>query len=241
MPKNVVKLPKIANQTIDAVVRQFIQDKASAKGIRTQDKKGAAELFIHCLNAYGHQSLSREESKLFDRYCDLKGSSHKEFCQIFGPDRIAENVPEFVGYFLIRKVMMSGDQMAVAAKVVAELCKWLVAKNIVPGETIVEAIERAERAVEELPRAEDANRMIWEQAQKSPRRVRDYLDFGQLTFNRIEKDQAWVETEDGQEIGPVVLPKKAGPLLKPGWTINSALIEAGGKWYFQEVGNVYPD
>ena len=241
MPKKVVNLPQIANPTIEAVLKQFIKDTAAAKGISKADKKGATELFMNCMNGYAHQSLSRDEEKFFDRYYNLEGKDHKEFCQLFGPDKITENIGEFVGYFLIRKVMMPGDQMAEAATVVAELCKWLVEKNIVSAESAQDAIAKAERAAYQLPRAEDANRIIWELAQKCPQDAQEYVDLEYMTVKRIEEDSIWLEGDDGQEIGPVAVPKKAAKLLLPDWKVCCALAKSRGKWYFAEVGNVYPD
>lgn len=240
MPKKVTK-PQIADPTIEAVVKLFIKDASAAKGVSKADKKGAAELFMNCMNSYAHQSLSEAEQELFDHYYDLDGKEHKDFCQVFGPDKISENVGEFVGYFLIRKVMMPGDQMAEAAAVVAELCKWLVEQNIVSIEDAQDAIEKAERAAKLLPRAEDANRIIWELAQKCPQDAQEYIEFGHMTMTRIEKDSVWLEGDDGQEIGPIALPKKAVQLLAPDWTINCALAKSRGKWHFAEVGNIYPD
>jgi hypothetical protein len=121
MPVKVVKLPKIAAPTIEVVVKQFLKEAAIAKGVSKADKKGAIELFMDCMNGYGHQSLSKEENKLFDHHYDLEGKEHREFCQVFGPDKIVENVGEFVGYFLIRKVMMPGDEMGLTASVVVQV------------------------------------------------------------------------------------------------------------------------
>ena len=193
------------------------------------------------MNSYGHQSLSEEESKLFDHYYNLDGKQHREFCQIFGPDKIAENAGNFVGYYLIRKIMLPGDEMGEAASVVAKFLSWLCEKNIVPAQEIKEEIERAERAAKELPAAEDANQIIWQLAQKSLKNEEDYMDFGSLTIMRIEKGSLHFETESGETVGPVDVPKKAALLLKTGWTVNCALAKSNGKWHFAEVGNVYPD
>lgn len=241
MSKKVVNLPQVADPSIEAILKQFIKDTAAAKGISKADKRGATELFMDCMNGYAHQSLSRDEEELFDQYYNLEGKDHKEFCQLFGPDKITENVGEFVGYFLIRKVMMPGDQMAEAATVVAELCKWLVEQNIVSTTDARDAIEKAERAAQQLPRAEDANRIIWELSQKCPHHAQEYIDFGYMTVTRIEKDAIWLEGDDGNEIGPVALPRKATQLLQPDWKVNCALAKSRGKWYFAEVGNVYPN
>jgi hypothetical protein len=90
----------------------------SAKQQRNRHKRTGStiELFQHSLNGYGYQSLSDDETKLFEYFYENDGDGHKEFCQIFGPEKIPENVGEFVGYFLIRKVMASPTFAGKAAK-----------------------------------------------------------------------------------------------------------------------------
>lgn len=74
-----------------------------------------------------------------------------------------------------------------------------------------------------------------------PQDTQDYVDLEYMTITRIESDSVWMESDDGKEIGPVSLPKKAAQLLEPNWRINCALAKSRGKWCFAEVGNVYPD
>lgn len=62
-----------------------------------------------------------------------------------------------------------------------------------------------------------------------------------MTMTRVEEDSIWLERDDGKEIGPIALPKKAAQLLEPVWTINCALAKSRGRWHFAEVGNIYPD
>ncbi|MBP9092950.1 SWIM zinc finger family protein [bacterium] len=108
-------LPKIADPNIQTILAQFLDESAvSLKGSAAK-REDAIDWFTDCLNNYGHQGLSPEETALFDRYYDLEGDSHKEFCQVFGPDKIIGSVSEFVGYYLIRKVMGSPTSLGVAA------------------------------------------------------------------------------------------------------------------------------
>jgi len=242
MTKKVLNQPTIADPAIETVLRDFIKDPDAGKSLSKLDKKGAIELFRSSMNEYGHQWLSEEDEKIFEHYYNLEGKKHKEFSQIFGPEKIIDSVGEFVGYYLIRKVMLEADEMTIAAKAVAELCKWLKEKELVPQEAIQEAIERAERATEDLPRAEDANRLIWQQSEKCPQSpIETYVDFGHMRISRILNNSLWLESDEGETIGPVSISAKAAQLLKPDWTINCALLKSRGKWYFCEVGNVYPD
>ncbi len=102
--------------------------------------------------------------------------------------------------------MMPGDQMAESARVVTELCKWLLAKNMCSAEDVQDAIKKAEVAAQQLPRAEDANRIIWQLAQKCPQDAQEYVDFGYMTVTRIEKDSIWLEGDDGKKVAPLALP-----------------------------------
>lgn len=130
--------------------------------------------------------------------------------------------------------------MSIAAKAVSELCIWLAAENIAPAVEAKKAAEQAERVAKLLPCAEDANRLIWEVAQKCPKSVEGFVDFGHMKIQKIENECLWLQSDEGSIIGPVVASKKALMLLKTGWTINCALTKSSGKWHFSEVGNVYP-
>ncbi len=241
MAKKAVKeLKAVADPTIEDVAARFLKGRVSVTEVSKSDRKGALELFMGCMNGYAYQSLSKDESTLFEHYYDLEGKAHKEFCQIFGPEKIPENVGEFVGYYLIRKVMLPGDEMGMAAKAVSEFCTWLANENIVPAEAANQAAALAASAAKVLPCAEDANRLIWQVAQKCPKSVQQVIEFGETTVKKIDKDCLWLESHEGSDIGPVVLQKEALMLLKAGWTINCALVKSAGKWHFCEVGNVYP-
>lgn len=241
MAKKAVKeLKAVADPTIEKVVARFLKESVSAANVSKADRKGALELFMGCMNGYAYQSLSKDENALFDHYYNLEGRNHKEFCQLFGPEKILENVGEFVGYYLIRKVMLPGDEMGTAAKAVSEFCTWLAKENIVPVTAASEAAALAASAAKVLPCAEDANRLIWQAAQKCPKSVQQVIEFGETTVKKIDKDGLWLESDNGIEIGPVVVQKEALMLLKAGWTINCALVKSAGKWHFCEVGNVYP-
>lgn len=239
MRKNVTVLGRTATPTIVFVLNQFVQEKAG-KNRKQHDRKGAIQLFIDHMNGYGHQWLSEEEKETFDRYFELEGKSHKDFCEIFGVDKILENISEFVGYYLIRKVMLSAEEMSIAASTITELVQWLADKGLVSEAEATDAFDRSAKAAKDLPRAEVANRLIWELAQKGPTRVEESIESGYMTIAKIEGDSVWLNTDYGETIGPVVLPRKAAALLEINWIVCCALLKSGGRWYFAEVGNIYP-
>lgn len=238
MRKNATVLGKTATPIIVSVLNQFLQEMAGWDR-RQGDRKGAVQLFIDHMN--GHQWLSKEEKETFDRYYELEGKSHKDFCEIFGVDKILENVSEFVGYYLIHKVMLSAKEMSIAASTITELVLWLADKGLVSEVEAKDAFDRSAKAAKDLPRAEAANRLIWELAQKGPGYIEESIESGYMTIAKIESDSVWLNTDYGGTIGPVVLPKKAAALLEINWTVCCALLKSGGKWHFAEVGNIYPN
>lgn len=50
------------------------------------------ELLRDCLNSYAYQSLSKQEAALFEHHFDAEGDMHREFCQLFGPEKILDEV-----------------------------------------------------------------------------------------------------------------------------------------------------
>jgi hypothetical protein len=137
--------------------------------------------------------------------------------------------------------MLEGDEMANCARVVAEFCRWLEEKKLLAEADASMAVERASKLALVLAQADHVNRLIWEESEKCPTAKQDYLSVGYRRITRIEDSAVWLLTENGIDIGPVVLPQEATQMLDINWTICSALAKSGDNWHFCEVGNVYPD
>ncbi len=99
------------------------------------------------LNGYGHTSLSKAEAIFFDRCCNSEGSEQREFCQVFGPEKIIENMGDFLGYFMVRKVMAGADFKRSSGTVMKKLSKWLTEKGYISEESARDGVdEGSERA-----------------------------------------------------------------------------------------------
>jgi hypothetical protein len=62
------------------------------------------DVFSGYLNGYGHEFLSASEAARFERSHNAEGEAHREFCELFGPEKIVESLDNFLGY-MIRKVI----------------------------------------------------------------------------------------------------------------------------------------
>src|SRR5688572_20461622 len=64
------------------------------------------DCFRSCMDGYGHQWLSEEEAERFNREYD-RDEEAGSFCNLFGPEKVLENLDDFVGWFLVRKTVVS--------------------------------------------------------------------------------------------------------------------------------------
>lgn len=239
MSGKVKQLKKIADPTIEAVLQQYLDECAAAKKTGKTAREEAIELFQQSMNGYAYQTLSKEEAALYDHYYELEGDDHKDFCQLFGPEKIPENVSEFVGYFLIRKVMASATFLGKAAKEIEKLCLWLEAKGFINEEVLGEAAENAAEAGKKLPRAEKACTLLFDMAQEADF-GEEIVDEGYMDITKVSSDSIWLCPFGGKEFGPIFLPKKVTELLEVGWEINCVVAKHCDKLVIVEVGNIYP-
>jgi hypothetical protein len=98
MSKRVIKLSQPAEKTIEVVFDEFLKEQQKRLKPSTMRKyEDIIDLFQSCLDGYAYQYLDKQESALFDRLYNAEGNEHREFCQVFGPEKIAgSGVPELL-------------------------------------------------------------------------------------------------------------------------------------------------
>lgn len=64
---------------------------------------------------------------------------------------------------------------------------------------------------------------------------------GYMKLTKVEKDKAFLRSENGEEIGPVMLGKEVTDLLYEGDVLNVSLGRFGDVWKVVESGNVYAE
>lgn len=249
MNARIVELVQIADPTIDKVLDEFLGEQRRRLKPRTASLyEEVLHLLQRHLNSYAYESLSKPESVLFNRHYDAEGEDHREFCDIFGPDKIVENLGMFLGYFMIRKVVAGQELMRAAGTVTKKLSKWLASKGCISEAEAGEGAENGAEAARDLPNAERAARILcdatWD-AEIDPEEIaeEDYLDFDHYTIEKVEPGRIWFQVWDGgrrKTCGPVAVPASATKLLRAGWDISCALVRDGNRWRMVEAANVYP-
>lgn len=247
--KKISRLPKIAEPTIEQVFEAFLSDmRKKLKPKAALGYRDVIGLLKDYMNGYAHQSLSKAEASLFDKHYNAEGAEHREYCQIFGPDKIIGELSGFLGYFITRKVMVGADFKRLAGAVTKELSRWLSEKGYISEEDATLGEEEGAAASRDLPKAEKAANILYKSADLvdfDPDELNDedYHDFDHYTIEKIEPGKLWLEVYDEKgknTVGPIAVPKEATALLQAGWDISCAIVRLKSKWRIVEVANVYP-
>src|SRR4030042_7038742 len=215
--KKIIKLPNVAEPTVEQALEEFLAEKLKKLKPKTASGyRNVIQLMKDYMNGYAYQSLSKAESALFEKHNNAEGQEHREFCQLFGPDKITENVGGFLGHFLIRKVMAGGDFKRLAGTVIKKLSKWLAEKAYISEEDTAMGKEEGVSAARDLPKAEKAGNILYESAEHvdfDPDELddADYHDFDHYTIEKVEPGKLWLEVygEKGKSgVGPIAVPQE---------------------------------
>ncbi len=226
--------------TIDQVLDAFLQDQRQRLSARTmRNYEDVMELLRAALNGYAYESLDKADRKRFDQA--YEAGDEEAFCHLFGPEHILGNLPEFLGYFMLRKVMASQELLRSAGTVTKKLATWLYEHGYVSDEEAQIAGDRGTDAARDLPRAEHLANLLHAQSRAVPDFDPAALDKEDLIedYLMIERIEPGALYFDGG-IGPLAVSEQASELAEVGWGVNITLVRITRTWWVTEVGNVYP-
>jgi hypothetical protein len=229
--------------TIAVALAQFVDEQERRLAPKTAAQyRDVVELLQHHLNGYAYLSLDERDARRFERLQHATGDARREFCQIFGPEHILPNVGEFLGYFMVRKVIASRALLRTAGTVTKRLAAWLAEQGYVEAEEAEMATERGAEAARELPKADELAARLQACAEEGVRRddaAEQLEDHFQIT--RVEPGRIWLAgLLDGRERGPIQLPEDVSRRCQVGWTVSGVLGRVGTRWHLIEAWNVYP-
>ncbi len=226
--------------TIEAVLDEFFEEQQERLKPSTMRKyEDIISLFQSCLNNYAYQYLDEQENALLDRLYNAQGGEHREFCQIFGPEKIPENVHEFLDYFMIRKVMCGKELMQAAGTVTKKLGKWLGKKGYIESEIAEELVSSGATAAKELPAAEELARMLADYADRTAVDCDEVIE-DHFTIEAVEPGKLRLSAlvEDAKITVPVS--RNISNACRVGWSVSGAVGKTGKGWRILEAWNVYP-
>jgi len=197
------------------------------------------EVLQASMNGYAYNYLDKEDGALFD---ELHNQHDFEFCDVFGPEKILHNVDEFLGYFMVRKVIASQELLKAAGTVMKKLARWLQEKGYAAAEEAEVAVETGAEAARSLPQAEKLASLLYDFAHSQlPKDVIEQVD-GRFTIERIEPGKLWLSgwVSPAGTIGPIAVPREITDLAEEGWAVTLWLGRTRRGWQILDVGNVYP-
>lgn len=229
-----------AATTISQVLARFLDDQKARLAPRTfAQYRSAVELLQHSINTYGPNGLDKVSLKRWERASSAKGEEHRECCDLFGPEHILPNVGEFLGWFMVRKVMAGNDLLRAAGTMTKKLARWLAEHGYVEGDAVEHVVERGEAAGRDLPAARKLADLLDESALGGG--DDEDGEEGPFSIVKVEPGRLWLVGDlDGRKYGAVPVPEEASRRAKVGWTISGVLCRDGRSWQFGEVWNVYP-
>jgi hypothetical protein len=228
------------DMTIDAVLPQFLAEQRERLSPRTFRKyEEVVELLRHCLDGYAYQYLDDVERQRWE--AEFEAREEGAFCRLFGPEKIPENLGEFLDYFMVRKVIAGQELLKASGTVTAKLMRWLAERGCIDEEAAADASGRARKASRDLPIADRLGMLLHDVTDQAPTIdpdevadedwVEDYLE-----ITEVEPGKIWFEGG----VGPIAVPRSTSDLARPGWSAFVTAARIGPRWHLVEVGVVYP-
>ncbi|MGH7812585.1 MAG: hypothetical protein ACREQI_01085 [Candidatus Binataceae bacterium] len=235
-------------QTAPPRISQILSEFLAAQERRLSGKsfsryRQVVELLKTSLNNYAYQGLCGVDAQRFDSLYNAQGEEHREFCEIFGAEQIVPNLREFLGYFMVRKVIAGTDLMRAAGTVTKALSEWLAEKGYVGAAESRDGAKHGAAAARDLPTAQALAISLMEFADRHPvvDDCEEEPDEDQFLIAESGNGRIWLERMDGHRLGPFALPATLARRCKAGWSISGVVGQVRGKWRLLEVWNVYPE
>ncbi len=229
-----------SNATIDDVLTEFLAEQRERLSDRTfQRYEEVVDVLRHSLDGYAYNSLDHDERQRWQ----AEFESHEEgtFCRLFGPEKIREHLGEFLGYFMVRKVIAGQELLKASGTVTGKLTRWLADHGYIDDETAKNASDYAREAARDLPIADRLATLLDEVTERAPEIDPDAVADGDwvenyLEITDVEPGKIWF---DGG-VGPIAVPRKTSDLARPGWSACITAARIAGRWHLIEVGTVDP-
>ncbi len=230
---------KPVDKPIKAVLAEFLADQRKRLKPNTLNRYiSIVGLFESLMDGYASQNLDDDEMALWDDLFNASGPKHREFCEIFGPEKMPENVGEFLSYFMPRKVICGKDLLRAAGTVTKKLGKWLAEKGYVGSDAADNMAHSGARASKDLPAAEALAEMLAAYVDATAPPVSKIIE-GHFEVRAVGPTSLALEAmmEDAKITVPV--PAPVAKACRPGWSISGGVGKSARGWRLVEIWNVY--
>src|SRR5512144_1382555 len=130
-----------SHASIDSALTEFLADQRGRLSERTFRRyEEVVQLLRHSLDGYAYTSLDDDEQRRWE--AEYETNEDGAFCRLFGPEKIPAHLGEFLGYFMVRKVIAGQELLKASGTVTGELLRWLADR----GDIDEDASERGREA-----------------------------------------------------------------------------------------------
>lgn len=226
--------------TIDEALSRFLDEQRERLVPRTfRNYADVIGLLRDCMNGYGPDLLSGAEHDRWQRAYDA--GDEDAFCTQVDASYIDSMLEEFLGYFMIRKVMAGQELLKASGTVTKKLVGWLVEHGVIDQAAAASGTARATDAARDLPKAERLADALYQLTLacpvQSPETAQRWIDGDiPMPITKVEPGKVWFEGD----IGPLAVPHEVSELAQAGWQVTVVLAFARNRWWLVEVGNVHP-
>ncbi len=136
----------------------------------------------------------------------------RAFTRLFGPEKIPQEVGQFLGWFVIRKVMAGQEFLKACGTVTKKLGKWLAENGYIDVDDAADMAARGSDAGDELPKADKLAELLYARTRTVPP-----FDADSIPDDDWIEDQLWIERVEVGELwfdgggGPVKVPHARSP------------------------------
>jgi hypothetical protein len=229
-------------KTIKQVFGEFLKEqRGRLKPGTVRGYEDAIRLFEGYMNGYAANYLDKKERALLRR---AEEKDKKEYCEVFGPDRIGSSeISEFLDYYMIKKVIGSKELMKTVCTVMRKFVKWMHVKGHMEDDDFEASELTVDELKDDLPAVEELAGRIFDYIENNPpeEKVGEEKD-SYFRVTRIAPGKLWLEDymTGGKQIGPVPVSCEISSRCKEGWVICLTLGRTRRGWRMIGVGNVYP-
>jgi hypothetical protein len=223
------------------ILDDFLAEQDQRLSKRTfNDYQNVIELFKDYLNSYAYMFLPEEEQQNFEEKAIY---GEESYCEMYSVDKLSSmQIDDFMTDFMIRKVMAEKYLMKTTATVMRRFSKWLKNNDYISQEKFDIIYTTINEKKDDLPKAAELSDLIYDESIKNEFNKYSSYAEGNYAITKIKPGKLWVRDymESGDEIGPVIVPKKITNLAAKDFFVYLELGKKGNKYYIVNSGNVYP-
>ncbi|MFW6281166.1 MAG: hypothetical protein ACOC2I_04890 [Halanaerobium sp.] len=192
------------------------------------------------MNSYAYNFLPEEEQDNFEEKAIFGEDS---YCEMYSIDKLSSmQIDDFLTDFMIRKVMAEKYLLKKIATVMRRFTKWLKNNDYITEEKFDIIYSTINEKKDSLPKAAELSDLIYDESIKNEfNKYNSYVEVN-YAIAKIKPGKLWVRDymEGGEELGPVVVPKKITELAEKDFFVYLELGKKDDKYYIVNSGHVYP-